>query len=193
MKEHIESVKHLSNIEKLNGTIIDLETLFEPCKDKYKPWESEGYIKKTIICLGYLNKERIKIYCCETLHEYNDLNKKIKNGVLTLQKPYYAFQHYFEKYVLKHNCELDIIFEGELNQHYYEKKENAINKLNISNFDDPFDGNGGMCMNSFNQGNIENVIKHNRSCLLKEYEILMKRGFRKINGNFIEKEITRFN
>ncbi|MGB2929523.1 MAG: hypothetical protein WBB70_11490, partial [Desulfobacterales bacterium] len=56
-------------------------------------------------------------------------------------------------------------------------KESIVKKLGISAYDDPFPGAGVKCIDEFKRGNIENCLKHNQACLLKERDILFKRGF----------------
>ena len=46
--------------------------------------------------------------------------------------------------------------------------------------------NGKLCMEAWQKGQLEKAIAHNRSCLLKERDILLRRGFRKPNQlNFV--------
>src|SRR4030042_1579417 len=68
------------------------------------------------------------------------------------------------------------------------KKEDSIPKLKeeiigvLDSLARPFyafNDNGLLCLQSWLKGKIENAILHNRSCLLKERDILLKRGFRK--------------
>ena len=194
IKEFSEMIHRNGNME-FKGTIIDIETLWKPRVKgaiKYKTYEIEAYDDQTIISFGYLTRQdidkdliKLKIYCCENIAEIDQLNEKIKKGIFTLNRPYYAFQHYFEKYVIKLNCDVNIQFDYELNNTHFEKKENVVKELGIDSFNDPFNGVGGKCMESFNNGTIDDVIKHNRSCLLKEYEILTERGCREIRGNYV--------
>ena len=70
------------------------------------------------------------------------------------------------------------MFEGELNKEKYEAKRTAVQVLNIPQYDDPFFDNGLLCMQAWEIGKTKEAIAHNRSCLLKERDILVKRGFR---------------
>ena len=56
-------------------------------------------------------------------------------------------------------------------------KESIAKKFGIRAYDDPFPGAGVKCIEEFKRGNIENCLKHNKACLLKERDILFKRGF----------------
>jgi hypothetical protein len=79
---------------------------------------------------------------------------------------------------LYHNLNQKIMFEGELNKEKYEAKRTAVHLLNIPQYDDPFFDNGLLCMQAWEIGKTREAIAHNRSCLLKERDILLKRGFR---------------
>ena len=63
-------------------------------------------------------------------------------------------------------------------------KESIVKELGISAYDDPFPGAGVKCIEEFKRGNIADCLKHNRACLLKERNILFKRGF--VDPNKIE-------
>ncbi|MDD5650366.1 MAG: hypothetical protein PHF86_08125 [Candidatus Nanoarchaeia archaeon] len=89
--------------------------------------------------------------------------------------------------VLFHFTELQNYFEGELNTALYEKKEHVVHNLDIPKYEDPFNGDGKKCMDSWILGNYKKSLKHNRSCLLKEKDILLKRGFREPDKfNFVK-------
>ena len=55
----------------------------------------------------------------------------------------------------------------------------ARSYLGISNYDDPFYDNGYLCKIAWENGEFDRAMAHNRACLLKERDILIKRGFRK--------------
>ncbi len=58
-------------------------------------------------------------------------------------------------------------------------KAKAVRDLGIPNYDDPFYDKGLWCMNAWHNGEFDKAIAHNRACLLKERDILIKRRFRK--------------
>ena len=74
---------------------------------------------------------------------------------------------------------MQIDFEGELQGEPFEKKKDAIKRLGISNYDDPFFDVGYMCMRAWSSQDFDKAIAHNRACLLKERDILLKRGYGK--------------
>jgi hypothetical protein len=93
-----------------------------------------------------------------------------------LERPFYAFNKEFEEGVLFHFLGMEIKFEGELQAREREPKYYAVRELGISNYDDPFNDSGFKCMKAWTKGEIDKAIAHNRSCLLKEKDILLKRG-----------------
>ena len=158
------------------GTIIDLETIgyFD---DRYV--DSRRYRHIIPIIFGFITKEGIRILCAKR----EDLIPKLKEEIIevldTLIRPFYAFNTDFERGVLFNHIGKKIKFEGELNGEKFESKRRVIQSLGIPNYGDPFDDNGLLCSQSWLKGKFENAVSHNRSCLLKERDILLKRGFRK--------------
>jgi hypothetical protein len=133
---------------------------------------------------GYIDKDALNIFCAKTEISLEALKEKIKETLPQLEQPFYAYNCGFERGVLFHSCGLDISFEGDLMKEKilgvkWEKKEEAVVELNISKYDDPFNGDGMGCLIAWQRGDLEKAIKHNRSCLLKERDILIKRGYRK--------------
>jgi hypothetical protein len=161
-----------SNFE---GTIIDLETIgsFQNHDD------SRRYKQIIPVIFGLINNKEIKILCAKNSSSIQILRSNILDIIDKLDRPFYAFNSPFEKGVLLNHLSRPIEFEKELNKEKFEKKEHIVRALNIPNYDDPFFGDGHACMMSWLRGDINKAILHNRSCLLKERDILLKRGFRK--------------
>ncbi len=170
VKVHNENIK--SNFK---GTIIDIETIgnFSNFSD------SRRYRNVVPVIFGYINRDGISILCAKNKESIEALNQKIVEVLDTLERPFYAFNCDFESGVFFHNLNNEIIFDKELNTERFEAKKNAVSFLKIPQYDDPFFDNGRLCMESWLKGEIEKSIAHNRSCLLKERDILLKRGFRK--------------
>lgn len=132
---------------------------------------------------GYIDKDVLNIFYAKTESSLEALKEKIKETLPQLERPFYAYNCCFERGVLFHSCGVDISFEGDLMKEKtpgvkWEKKEEAIVKLNIPKYGDPFNGDGTGCLIAWQKGDVEKAIKHNRSCLLKERDILIKRGYR---------------
>lgn len=174
--------------EKLNesfeGTIIDIETIGNFDR-KFK--DSRQYKQIQTVIFGCINKNKLCIYSVEEDNNEKLLNE-INNILNNLEKPFYAFNSDFERGVLFHNLNKEIGFERELNKEKYEAKRTAVKELNIPQYEDPFYGHGDLCVKNWLLGNKEECIKHNRSCLLKEKDILLKRGFRNPDELILNKE-----
>ena len=159
-----------------DGTIIDLETIgyFD---DRYE--DSRRYRDIIPVIFGYINKDGIRILCAKDQDSISGLGIEIIKLLDSLEKPFYAFNTHFERGVLFTHLGKKVVFEGELNWEKFESKRRVIDFLGIPNYGDPFNDNGLLCSQSWSKGNIDHAILHNRSCLLKERDILLKRGFRK--------------
>lgn len=162
----------------VEGIIIDIETIGEFDK-KYKG-DSRECRNIIPVIFGYLTKNGLKIYYVEKKNEIPQMKKFLANYIPSLNRPFYAFNCEFESSVLYHSCDLNLDFDHELNSEKYEPKRNAVRRLGIGNYGDPFDGDGKKCKEAWLRGDaIDKCIEHNRACLLKERDILLKRGFRK--------------
>jgi len=158
-----------------DGTIIDIETIGK-FSNQYD--DSRQYKQIQTVIFGFIDNRGLSIYCAKSIDSLKKLTNKIMQLLGDLKRPYYAFNCNFEMGVLFHNLNEVILFERELNEERYESKRYAVSKLNIPQYDDPFNDNGALCMEAWLKGQKEKAIAHNRSCLLKERDILLKRGFR---------------
>lgn len=158
------------------GTIIDLETIGN--FKKYK--DSRVYSEITPVIFGFINDDGIQIHYAINMESIEELKNEMKQILSPLEskKPFYAFNTDFERGVLFHSLNLDVEFEGELNTWPFEAKKSAVKELEIPNYDDPFNDDGLKCKEAWLEGEIDKAIAHNRSCLLKERQILLNRGFR---------------
>lgn len=163
-----------------DGTIIDLETIGNFCKY----YDSMEYKKLEMTIFGYINKHELKIFCAKGKEAISELKEKSAKIITKLAKPFVAYNCCFEMGVLYHSCGIKIEFDGELMKEKvagvkWENKREACAELDVSNYGDPFNGFGNQCSSAWLNGNYEDAIKHNRSCLLSERDILLKRGYRK--------------
>ena len=158
------------------GTIVDLETIgyFD---DRYD--DSRRYRNIIPVIFGYLNRDGIRILCAEDHDSISELGIEIIKVLDSLKRPFYAFNTDFERGVLFNHLRKKVTFEGELNWEKFESKKKVIQSFRIPNYGDPCNDNGLLCSQYWLKGKIEPAILHNRSCLLKERDILLKRGFRK--------------
>lgn len=173
---HSETAK--SNFK---GTIMDIETIGEFCRE-YR--DSREYQKLIPLIFGYIDKNGLNIHCSKIdcsgrIEPTENFKAAVAQIMPNSRKPLYAFQCCFEQGVLFHSWGITINFDGELNKDKCEWKGNAVASLGIENYDDPFNDVGRKCKEALEKGNAELSIRHNRSCLLKERDILLRRGYRK--------------
>ncbi len=179
-----EILRHKEDmISDFEGTIIDIETIGEFSNNKlYKIYnDSRQYESMQQVILGFINRQGLRIFCAQCKEAINDLKIITEKIIEKLERPFYAFNTDFENSVWFHQLGKTIIFDGELNKEKYEKKSDAVRSLGIPNYDDPFYDKGFLCMKAWENGEFDAAIAHNRACLLKERDILSKRGFRTPN------------
>ena len=169
--EHQQDIN--SNFE---GTIIDIETVGE-FNDQYN--DSRRYKDIQLVIFGFINRHALHILCAKGIEAINELRERAKRIIDSLERPFYAFNTDFERGVWFHQLGKEISFDGELNRAKYEPKAEAVRDLGIPNYDDPFFDRGLWCMNAWCNGEFDAAIAHNRACLLKERDILLKRGFKR--------------
>lgn len=159
------------------GTIIDLETIGDFSR-QFADNDSRQYRTLKPAILGYITKNELNILCAKGEDAIDELIERSVEIVPSLKAPLFAFQSRFERGVFHHSCGMQIEFDGELNKEIFEWKGNACTELDIPNYGDPFNNVGRECNLAWERGDYEKAIKHNRSCLLKERDILLKRTYR---------------
>jgi hypothetical protein len=162
-------------VSKFAGTIIDLETIGEFDR-RFN--DSRQYSLQKPVFFGYITQEGLNIICAEELSETSKLFSQVKELLPKLEKPLHSFNTHFEMGVLFHNLGEKILFERELNKEKYEAKKSAVKELKLDNYDDPFNDVGYLFIENWKNKNMKDCIAHNRADLLKEKDILLKRGFR---------------
>jgi len=166
--EHREDTS--SNFE---GTVIDIETV-GGFLNQYP--DSRRYKDIQLVIFGFINRDALHILCAKGMRAINELRERTEKIMDSLERPFYAFNTDFERGVLFYELGKEIDFDGEL-QEDRESKANARSYLGIPNYDDPFYDNGYLCMKAWENGEFDRAIAHNRACLLKEKDILLKREF----------------
>ena len=168
-------IEHREDITSdFQGTIIDIETTGE-FRNQYL--DSRRFMDIQLVIFGFIDRYALQIFCARGTKAINELKMKTEDLIETLPRPFYAFNCGFERGVLFYELGRQLDFEGEL-QEYHESKAYARSCLGIPNYDDPFYDNGYRCMIAWQNGEFDSAIAHNRACLLKERDILLKRGFR---------------
>lgn len=159
-----------------NGTIIDIETIGNFCNEFN---DSRRYKDHIPVIFGFINNSKLVVHCAKSKDFIEKLKQEIIGLLDKLEKPFYAFNCDFERGVFFHRLGKKVVFEGELNKKKYEKKRDVVSERNIPNYDDPFKDDGSLCIRAWLNGQLKQSIAHNRSCLLKERDILLKRRSRK--------------
>ena len=172
-------IRHKETVKSgFDGTVIDVETVGE-FLDHYP--DSRRYKDHQLVIFGYINRHGLEILCAEGESSIGELIEEIRKIIDGLETPYYAFNSGFERGVLFYNLGMKVDFDRELQRELIrgrESKARAVGELGIPNYDDPFFDKGLLCMDAWVEGDFSSAIAHNRACLLKERDILLKRGFR---------------
>lgn len=164
------------------GTIIDIETI-GTFSERYRyTGDCREYEDIRQVIFGLINGQYLQILYVTKKDEISELNDRIANIIDSLGKPFYAFNASFEQSVLSYQLGKEITFEGELQREKFESKASAVKELGIANHGDPFNDKGVLCMYAWQNGEFDQAVVHNRACLLKERDILLRRGYRKPNG-----------
>ena len=158
------------------GTIIDLETVGEFDQRYY---DSRQYQDIEMVIFGYIDKDGLTIACARGIEALDELLDREGEVIDRLLRPFYAFNASFERAVLFNQLGREVGFGGELQKEPYERKADAVKSLDIPNYDDPYYDRGLLCMLAWRKGDYRQAMAHNRACLLKERDILLKRGFRR--------------
>lgn len=161
-----------------DGTIIDIETIGK-FNSRYRDTgdiREYEYIRPVIF--GYMARHALTILYVRAIEEIDELNERVGNLIENLDEPFYAFNTTFERAVLYHGLGRELRFNGELQAKKYESKASVVSALGIPNYDDPFYDKGILCMQAWENGEFNKAVAHNRACLLKERDILLRRGFR---------------
>jgi hypothetical protein len=165
----------VSNFE---GTIVDIETIGK-FDNRYRySNDSREYQYILQVMFGYIDRRHLHILYVRDKAEIGELNEYVAGLLANLDRPLYAFNTSFERAVLFHGLGQELRFGGELQGERFEPKWRAVTNLGISNYDDPFFDKGIMCMQAWECGRLDQAVAHNRACLLKERDILLRRGFR---------------
>lgn len=173
------------------GTIVDLETIgpFTPVSSR-RPEFGQDFIRKygkiKVTTVGTLSDGVLQIAIALGPEHLDKFGKKALSIVSQSDRPLYAFNKPFEEGCLFWISRNMLSFENELQEFPREKKERTVEKLGIPNYSDPYKGDGFRCVDAFIKGDLENIAKHNRACLLKERDILRIRGARTMQTKWLD-------
>ncbi len=188
-------------VQELEGTIIDIETI-----GKFSDCDGVGRYKQIRpIAIGFLNSDNMDILYVigETDRDFNGLKSALQTKLYEVDHPFYAFNAEFEMGVFYWFLGKTVAFDRDLmfrvntpcGLTVWESKQYLVKDLGIPNFDDPFWDMGYKVPEAWknfqrtgNRRFLEEIIRHNRACLLKEYLILRKRKrWREVNKTIIDR------
>ena len=178
-------IEHQEDINSdFDGTVIDIETIGEFTKNRLYTIFNDSRLCENLqqVILGFINKNELNILCAKGEEGIEELASQTKQILDRLDRPFYAFNADFESSVLFHHIGITIIFDRELQRFKFESMAEARKSLNIINYDDPFNDEGKSCMIAWESREFDKAIAHNKACLLKERDILLKRGYREPNN-----------
>jgi len=174
--------------EKIDGTIIDIETIGEFCEG----FGVERYKQVRPITAGFLCDSTIEILYItgEAANDFRRLKNAVESKLVRVKRPFYAFNAEFEMGVLHWFLGRSVKFDRDLmlktvtacGNQVWESKRVLVKCLGIQNFDDPFWDLGYKVPDSWQRYQatgdkkfLEDIVLHNRACLLKEHAILNTR------------------
>lgn len=161
------------------GTIIDIEAIGKFDYYILDITDSRRCRHVKPVMMGHISGGHLQIAYIEDVRDLSLFLDYLKSkAFLDMPRPYYGFNCDFERSVLYHSCNLKIIFDFELNIEKFEGKARARKALKIPNYNDPFNDLGHLFPKAWLERRIEECLKHNRACLLKERDILSRRGCR---------------
>jgi len=169
------------------GGVIDLETNEKDFLDGL--YGADRYENHYAVCVGILDKSKVEIIA-KTYNASDELFvQTIAEKVERTSHPYYAFNVGCDMALLSKLLGREIRFEREL-RNDYERKREVEQNLGIPNFDDPFNGLGILAAKEWTKhletrkiDCVERIIAHNLACVLKEYSVLVRRGYREIKSS----------
>ena len=179
--------KHGVTYRTFEGAVIDLETDEQQFSNEFGV---NRYKKFCATCCGILDKNEVEIIAKSYGVSDRTFARVVERRLKKTVSPYYAFNVGCDMASISKLMGREIRFHRELQfplTHGYEKKRYVVHNLGIPNFDDPFNGEGFLAakewtkyLKSQDVDCVKRIIAHNLACVLKEYSILIRRGYREI-------------
>jgi hypothetical protein len=173
------------------GTIVDIETIgpFVNVPShalKFGQDFIRRYQKMKVTTVGTLSDGVLQVAIALGQNHLDKFGKKVLSIVSRSDRPLYAFSKPFEEGCLYWISRSMFDFDNELQAFSMENKERAVQQLKIPSYNDPYRGVGFKCVDAFIKGDLENIAKHNRACLLKERDLLGIRGARRMQTKWLD-------
>ena len=166
------------------GAVIDLETDERDFFDGL--YGADRYKNHSAVCCGILDKSEVEIVAKTRDASHELFVQAVDEKVKRTSQPYYAFNVGCDMALLSKLLGREIRFDRELKIGYGSKRD-VVQNLGIPNFDDPFNGLGLLSAKEWTKhletreiDRVRRIITHNLACVLKEYSILVRSGYREI-------------
>jgi len=179
--------KYQAQYRSFEGAVIDLESDGGPFINYLEG--AYRYSKHHATSFGILDKDYVEVIAKTCQATDNQFINEVEQSLEKRVQPYYAFNAEFDMALLSNLLGREIIFERDIMVNRV-KKELQVRNFGISNFDDPFNGDGGLAglswkkhLETRNVKHVHNILAHNRACVLKEYSLLLLLGYKPIEKN----------
>ena len=177
--------KYNVNHKEFIGAVIDLETDGQPFSDNC---HGAGRCKlQSAVSCAILNEDSVEVIAKTWESPDWVFTKEVEKGLAQTKHPYYAFNSGFDMAILSKLLGKEVPFDRELQQFDRQHKGSCRQSLGIPNFDDPFHDNGRLAglewkkhLKTRERERVNKIMAHNLSCVLKEYCILVRGGYREI-------------
>lgn len=173
------------------GAVIDLETDGQPFSDEFC---GAGRCKlQSAVSCAILNEDHIEVIA--KIWETPDgvFVKEVEKSLAKTKHPYYAFNAGFDVAILSKLLCNQVLFDRELQQRAFQSKGRYRQNLGVPNFDDPFQDKGELAglewkkhLKTKERESVKKIMAHNLACVLKEYCILVRGGYRVIDPSSVK-------
>ena len=178
--------KHGVNHKGFVGAVIDLETDGQPFSDNC-PGAGRCKLQSAVSC-AILNEDSVEVIAKTWESPDWVFTKEVEKCLAQTKHPYYAFNSGFDVTILSKLLGKEVPFDRELQQYNFQSKRRCRQNLGIPNFDDPFHDNGRLAglewknhLKTRDKECVKKIMAHNLTCVLKEYCILVRGGYRVID------------
>ncbi len=154
---------------RVRGTLIDLETTGEFDRS-YPPWDPRQYASIRPTIFGYITGDELVQYCAEGEDDLPEIREIMNATLPSLEGPFYALNTFFEGCIIENSCGSQASFV-DVRGGIRGSKWDIRRHLGIPTYDDPFHGDGSLCIREWLRGNYDACMVHNRACLLIERDI----------------------
>jgi len=181
--------EYKTQYQNFEGAIIDLESDGAPFIDYLQG--AYQYSKHSTTSFGILDKDYVEVIAKTYKATDSQFVNEVEQCLEKRNHPYYAFSAEFNMALLSNLLGREIIFDRDIMVENI-KKDFQVRNFGISNFDDPFNGDGGLAGFSWRKHletqetkYVHDILAHNRACVLKQYSLLLRLGFKPIEKSSV--------